>query len=303
MNKIDIKVGNTPLIELKNIEEYYHLPFRLFAKDESHNPTGSIKDRAALSIIQSALDSGEIKEGDTIVEATSGNMGISLAYIAKLYHLSCRIYMPSSASKERKEMMENYGAEVIIVNGAMKDCVEEAINYSKDNPHAYYTDQFVNRNNPLAHILTTSKEIISSLNKTPDYFFAGVGTGGTLIGTSKGLKEKDNHTKIIGIEPASSPLLTEGRSGAHKIQGIGANFVPSIYQKEYVDEVITVSNEEAYLGAKLLKEKENLFNGISSGAALMGAIKYRDKIKENSDVVIILPDSGNRYLSVEGLYE
>ena len=303
MGKTVKDIGNTPLLRLKRIEEKYHLPFALYAKYEASNPTGSIKDRPAYSIIQNALKNNQLNENSVIVEATSGNMGISFAFIAHELNIKCRIYMPQSASIERRRKMQEYGAEIVLVEGGMSKAVEEALEYVKNNEHAYYTDQFANPYNPLAHYENTSREIIESLGSTPDYFFAGVGTGGTLIGNARRFKENNKDVKIYGIEPYESPLLSKGEAHPHLIQGIGANFVPKIYDASLVTEILTVSNMEAYEGARILKREEELFCGITSGANLFGVIKYKDKIKENSKVVIILPDSGDRYLSVEGLYE
>lgn len=297
-------IGNTPLIRLINIEKEFSLPFRLYAKDESKEATGSIKDRPALEIITNAINNKELIPGiSTIVEATSGNMGISLAYVAKQYDINCRIYMPVSASIERRKKMEALGAEVILVNGGMKECNLEVAKYIKNTKNAYLSKQFSNIFNPLAHEKYTSKEIIDDLGKVPNYFIAGVGTGGTLIGCARTFKKLDKNVKIVGVEPLASPLLTKGYASSHKIQGIGANFIPDIYQKELVDDIVDISDEEAYEGVRLLYKLEKLFNGISSGAALMGAIKYKDKIAKDNDVVIILPDSGDRYLSIGGLYE
>lgn len=298
-----VNVGHTPLIRLKNIENKYHLPFELYAKLEANNPTGSIKDRPALSIIENALKNKEINSSSTIVEATSGNMGISFAYLAREFNMKCVIFMPETASIERRIKMEEYGASIILVKGGMSKAVEEALSYVKEHDNCYYTDQFVNPYNMLAHYEHTSEEIIKDLGRVPDYFVAGMGTSGTVMGNSKKFKEIDPNIKVIGIEPEESPLITKGEAHPHLIQGIGANFIPKLFNPSLVDEVITVSNSEAYEGTRELKKEEGLFVGITSGCALKGAIKLKDKIKENSKVVIILPDSGDRYLSVENLYE
>lgn len=302
MVETKINIGHTPLVRLKRIEELYHLPFELYGKDESKNPTGSIKDRAAYYMIKNALDNGSINENSIIVEATSGNMGISIAYICSLYHLRCVLFMPISASKERREMMSQYGAELVLVDGGMSQCVDASLKFQQEHPEAYILDQFNNPFNPKAHEETTSQEIIESLGCTPDYFLAGFGTAGTLIGNARAFKRSGTCT-IIGVEPLNSPLVTKGEAHPHLIQGIGANFIPGIFDRSFVDEVITVSGEDAYKGTKLLYKEENLFMGISSGAALMSLLNYKDNIKENSKVVIILPDSGNRYRSIDGLYE
>jgi len=303
MKKSITDIGHTPLIELKNIEKKYHLSFHLYAKLEMNNATGSIKDRPALSIIKHGLEEGKINQDSIIVEATSGNMGISFAFIAREYHLKCKIFMPKSASKERRDIMSSYGAELELVDGGMAQAVEEAIKYCNNEPHAFYCDQFKNKNNPLAHYETTSLEIIKELGETPDYFFAGIGTSGTLMGNAKRFLENNKDVNIIGIEPEESPLITKGEAHPHLIQGIGANFVPDIYNKNLVKKVLTVSSKDAYEGARILKREENIFAGITSGCNLMGVINNKEFIRENSNVVIILPDSGDRYLSVENLYE
>lgn len=303
MEKTIKDIGNTPLLRLEKIENKYHLPFCLFAKYEAFNPTGSIKDRPAYSIIQNALNENLINKDSIIVEATSGNMGISFAFIAKELNIKCKIFMPETASIERRKMMEFYGAEVVLTKGGMQGAVNEAIQFVNNNPNAYYTDQFANPNNKKAHYETTSLEIINSLGGAPDYFVAGVGTSGTLIGNAERFKEINKDIQIIGIEPEESPLLTKGEAHPHLIQGIGANFVPKIYDSSLVDKIVTVSNNEAYEGTRILKREEDLFCGITSGCALYSVIKYQHLFKENSKVVIILPDSGDRYLSVENLYE
>lgn len=299
-------VGNTPLVRLSKLESSFGLDFEVYAKVELHNPSGSIKDRAASEIVTNAFARGELKEGYELVEATSGNMGISLALIASQSGLGCRIYMPVSASPERQKMMEEYGAKVIRVKGGMKECVQEALSYVKEHDGVFYCDQFNNQDSVLAH-LKTGQEIIDNLGCLPSYFVAGVGTGGTITGSATRLKEEASkqgqEIKIIGVEPLSSPLLTRGVAAAHKIQGIGANFVPSILRKDLIDEVVDVRDEDAYRFTRFLAKEEGLFVGISSGAAVAGLIQIKDHIQSGSKVVLILPDSGNRYLSVEGLYD
>ena len=296
-------IGHTPLIRLENIEKRFNLSFKLFAKYEADNPTGSIKDRPAYFIIKEALENKEINESTTIVEATSGNMGISFAFIAQELKMKCMIFMPKSASKERRIKMEEYGASIVLVDGGMSQAVEEAVKYCETHPNTYYTKQFSNPHNIKAHYETTSLEIISSLSNTPDYFFSGIGTSGTIMGNAKRFKENNPSMVVVGIEPEESPLLTKGEAHPHLIQGIGANFIPDLFDKKYIDKIITVSSLEAYEGTRILKNEEGLFTGITSGCNLMGVIKNKDFIKENSNVVIILPDSGDRYLSVENLYE
>lgn len=297
-------IGNTPLIELKNIEKIYNLGFKLYAKLERCNPSGSIKDRASYQIIKDALNKKEINNESTIVEATSGNTGISLSMICAYLGLKCVIFMPQSASKERILMMKAYGSEVILTKtGGMKESVKQANEYVLNHPNSYLTRQFDNVSNIRAHELYTANEILDDLNNELDIFISAFGTSGTLIGCSKTFKKFNQHILCYGVEPFESSLINKGVAGPHLIQGIGANFVPSLYNKEYVDGVIDVTNEEAYFGTRLLAKKEGLLVGISSGAALMGALKLNTIENKSKKVVIILPDNGERYLSVEGLYE
>lgn len=306
-------VGNTPLQRLKELEEAFGLGFEVYAKVELHNPSGSIKDRAAKAIVDNAFKRGELKDGFEIVEATSGNMGISLAMIASLSKLGCRIYMPSSASRERSAMMKAFGANVILVDGGMKECSSQAKEYCKTHAKTFYSDQFNNYDSVLAHKRTGAEIMLGlasedSKRTLPDYFIAGIGTGGTITGCALAFKEEAQESglpkpTIIGVEPAASPLLTKGFSSAHKIQGIGANFVPAILDRGLVDEVVDIENEEAYQWTRYLAKFLGLFVGITSGAALAGLMKKKDAIKAGAKVVIVLPDSGQRYLSVEGLYD
>lgn len=294
-------IGNSPLIRLKKIEETLSLSCCLFAKCERFNPSGSVKDRAALSIIEKAEKEGLLKEGDTIVEATSGNMGISLAMIAASKGYKIRIYMPENTSKERKLMMEAYGAEVILtpkeegMNGAVIRAEKEA------SSHTFLAHQFENLANPEVH-KKTGEEIYNDLDGKIDVFLAGIGTGGTISGTAKYLKQRVPSIKIIGVEPASSPLLTKGMTGSHALQGLGPNFIPKTLDSSLLDEVIDIEDEEGKEGARMLAKEEGILAGISSGAALMGALKYIKKYNFCGNIVIVLPDNGERYLSVEGLY-
>lgn len=295
-------IGNTPLIRLKNIEREFHLDFEVYGKLERSNPSGSIKDRAALFIIEDGLQKGLIDANTTIVEATSGNTGISISMIAASLGLKCKIFMPSSASKERILMMQAFGSEVVLVNeGGMKRCVELAEKETEQNK-VFLVHQFENEANIRAHYEGTSKEIIKDLGKCPDYFVAGFGTAGTLIGNAKRFKNEGS-TKIIGVEPLASPLVNKGFAGPHKIQGIGANFIPELFKKEYVDEIVDVSDQDAYEFTNVLAKREGLFVGISSGAAVAGVVRNKDKFEKGTKVIVILPDNGERYLSVEGLYE
>lgn len=297
-------IGNTPLIRLDRLKEKFSLKSNIFVKLERCNPSGSIKDRAARKIILNALLNKQIDENTELVEETSGNMGISLAMIAAVYKIPLRIYMPENCSIERVKMMRAYGANVILTKASlgMNGAKEEAIKYCKEHKNTYMPSQFENENNPLAHYLETADEIYKGLDSKVDIFVAGFGTGGTLSGISKYLKEKNKSIKTIGVEPASSPLISKKRSGSHKIQGIGANFKPDTLHLEFVDEIKTCSNEEAYEFTRILAKEEGILSGISSGCNIAVSIKIA-KIEENKNIVTVLPDNGERYLSTEGLYE
>lgn len=298
-------IGNTPLIKLNHIMKKYHLNFNLFAKVERFNPTGSIKDRASLYMIIDALDKNIINKDTLIIEPTSGNTGIGLAMICAYLNLRCHIYMPSNSSIERVKMMSAFGANVILTDAklGMKGAVEAALEENKTNKNSFIPSQFENKANPLSHYETTAKEILFDLNSQVDCLVAGIGTGGTISGIAKYFKESNLNTKIIGVEPLSSPLLTKGYASSHKIQGIGANFIPENLNRELIDLIIDISDEEAFKGAKILAQIEGIFAGISSGASLMAALKLNTEEYKNKNIVIILPDNGERYLSVEGLYD
>ena len=294
-------IGNTPLVRLKKIEQTYGLQAKLYAKVESENAGGSIKDRVAKAMIDEAEQSGRLKKGGIVIEPTSGNTGIGLALVASARGYKAVIVMPDTMSKERQTLIKNYGGEVVLTDGkkGMQGAVEKAEELLKTTPNAVIAGQFDNPANPLAHYQTTAPEIDSALNGEVDIFVAGVGTGGTLTGVGRYFKEKNKNIRICAVEPKSSPLLSQGRAGAHDIQGIGANFVPKNFDKTVCDEILTVTDESAVEYAKALQKIENLFVGISSGAALAGAIELA-KRKENAgkNIVLVLPDSGDRYLSI-----
>ena len=298
-------VGNTPLIELKNIEKQFNLPFKLFAKLERNNPSGSVKDRTALYIVKNGLEAGKINQDSTIIEATSGNTGISLCMIASALGLKTTIVMPENVSIERRKIMKAYGANLILTPKTlgMKGSKEKADELSKNTPNSFLAHQFENESNIEAHYSGTGIEILRDLDNKVDVFISGFGTGGTLSGVSKRLKETLKNVETIGVEPKNSPLLTEGKTGPHKIQGIGANFIPNNLLTQYVDRFIDVGDDEAYEGSRILASKEGIFAGISSGAALMAAMSLDKEFYKGKNIVIILPDNGERYLSVEGLYE
>lgn len=293
-------IGDTPLIRLDKIKELWNLPFDLFAKFERNNPSGSIKDRAALFIIKDAIDEKRIDKDTLIVEATSGNTGIALAMICAYLSLRLIITMPSSASIERIKMMKMYGAEVVLTDAAlgMKGSVDEALKIAKQSKKSFIPSQFENPSNPRAHLNTTAKEIDDDLKDNLKAIVGGFGTGGTLMGIAEYFENRD--VKIIGVEPASSPLLTKNAAGPHKIQGIGANFIPKIVNKDKFDKIIDIDNDDAFDGVRLLAKNEGLLCGISSGAALMAIKRLKDdNMILSGSVVVILPDNGERYLSVD----
>lgn len=286
------KIGNTPLIRLKKIEEKFNLNCRLFAKLESENLSGSIKDRAAYQIIKDYQEQNILKNGSSILEATSGNTGISLAALGKLFDYHVTIVMPKTMSKQRQEMIKKYGAELVLLDGGMKQCHDYVEKLHKDNPNSIIAGQFENPSNIKAHILTTGPEIQRQC-PTASYIFGGFGTGGTLTGLAIYFK---NQVKIIAIEPLQSPLLTKGQSGPHLIQGIGANFIPNNFKKELMYDIICVDDAQSIEYAKMINEVENIYVGYSSGAALLGTINYIKKHNiSNVDIVIIFPDKGDRY--------
>ena len=294
-------IGKTPLIRLHNIEKEHSLNVKLIAKVERFNPGGSIKDRIASNIILNALNKGKIDKKSTIIEATSGNTGVGLAMTLASLDMKLIICIPENMSHERIQLLKAYGAEVILTKKAlgMNGAVKEAKRLLKEIPNSYSIDQFKNKLNPKTHYKNTAKEIYKDLDGNIDVFVTGIGTGGTISGVGEFLKNKNIDIKVVGVEPKSSPLLSEGKAGPHLIQGIGANFIPKTLNQNIIDEVIDVTNEDAYRFTNELAKKEGLLVGISSGAALSGAIEFIKKNNiENKTIVIILPDTGERYLSV-----
>ncbi|MBN2503910.1 MAG: cysteine synthase A [Bacilli bacterium] len=295
-------IGNTPIVRLRKIEALHSLDVRLYAKIESFNPGGSVKDRIALNMIVTAEKQGLLVPGATIVEPTSGNTGIGLAMVGAVKGYRVILVMPDSASLERRKLMRAYGAELVLTEGAkgITESVNVAINIAKDIPGAFVPYQFENPANPETHILNTAREIIEVFPEGVHAFVAGIGTGGTITGVGRFFKERKQDVHIVAVEPADSPVLTEGRKGPHKIQGIGAGFIPSTLDTSIYDEVVTVTNEEAYENTRLLARQEGILAGISSGAALTAALKIakRDRFKDKN-ILIIFPDTGERYLSTE----
>ncbi len=298
-------VGNTPLLELTNLEEKMALKAKIFAKVEYFNPAGSVKDRIALAMIVDAEEKGLLKKDSVIIEPTSGNTGIGLASIAAMKGYRVILTMPESMSIERRKLLKAYGAEIVLTEASkgMKGAIEKANELAKENPNSVILGQFDNPANPRAHYQTTGPEIYKDLNGKIDYFVAGVGTGGTITGTGKYLKEQNPNVKVIAVEPLSSPVLSKGESGPHKIQGIGAGFVPNTLDTKIYDEVVTISNEDAFEYGRMMGKVEGILIGISSGAALKAAIDLAKKEEnKNKNIVVLLPDTGDRYLST-ALYE
>ena len=299
-------IGNTPLVEVKNIEKELGLEARVLVKLEYFNPAGSVKDRIAKGMIEDAEEKGLLKEGSVIIEPTSGNTGIGLAAIAAAKGYRIILTMPETMSVERRNILKAYGAEIVLTEGAkgMKGAIAKADELAKEIPNSFIPGQFVNPANPATHRATTGPEIWNDTDGDVDIFIAGVGTGGTLTGVGEYLKEKKPDVKIVALEPATSPVLSEGKSGAHKIQGIGAGFVPDVLNTKVYDEIITVENDDAFATGKLLAKHEGVLVGISSGAALWAAIDYA-KHPENKGktIVALLPDNGDRYYSTPLLAE
>ncbi|MBR1983411.1 MAG: cysteine synthase A [Clostridia bacterium] len=305
IDSLENLIGGTPLYRAKKIEEKFNLKSRLYLKLEGFNPAGSIKDRASLYMIKDAKNKGLITDGATIIEPTSGNTGIGVSMLSAYYGYKAVIVMPDTMSIERIKLMQSYGAKVVLTDGklGMKGAIQKAKEINQNTPNSIVLGQFENLANKESHYQTTAKEIFQDLDGKVDVLIAGIGTGGTISGCGKFLKEKNANIQIYGIEPSSSPLLTKNLSGAHKIQGIGANFVPEILDRNVVDKVFTVNDEEAYEYTKLLANTEGLLCGISSGANLKIAVDVaKTKELENKFIVAIMPDRGERYLSVDNLF-
>lgn len=297
---IDQLIGHTPLLELTKIEKHFNLDAKILAKLEYFNPAGSVKDRIAKAMIDDAEKSGQLKPNSVIIEPTSGNTGIGLSSVAAARGYRIIIVMPETMSIERRKLMKAYGAELVLTEGSkgMRGAIEKASELASEIPESFIAGQFVNPSNPKIHRETTGPEIWNDTEGHVDYFVAGVGTGGTLTGTGEYLKSQNPNLKIIAVEPFNSPVLSSGRSGSHKIQGIGAGFVPEVLNTRIYNEVITVKDDDAINTGKLIGKVEGFLVGISSGAALHAAVEIakRDEAK-NKNIVVILPDTGERYLS------
>ena len=298
----DQLIGKTPLLELTNIERKFGLKAKILAKLEYFNPAGSVKDRIAKAMIDAAEKSGQLKPDSVIIEPTSGNTGIGLASVAAARGYRIIIVMPETMSVERRQLMKAYGAELVLTEGAkgMKGAIAKADELAKEIPNAFVTGQFVNPANPKAHFETTGPEIWEDTDGQVDYFVAGVGTGGTITGTGQFLKSKKPDVRIVAVEPATSAVLSTGVAGAHKIQGIGAGFVPEVLDTKVYDEIIPVGNDDAFATGKEIGKNEGVLVGISSGAAVWAAIELAKRPEnEGKTIVVLLPDTGDRYLSTQ----
>lgn len=296
----DLLIGHTPLLELSHIEKEFGLKAKIFAKLEYFNPAGSVKDRVAKAMLDEAEKSGKIKAGATIIEPTSGNTGIGLASVGVARGYKVIIVMPETMSVERRQIIKAYGAEIVLTDGSkgMKGAIAKAEEIHTATPGSFIPGQFVNPANPKAHYDSTGPEIWEDTDGKVDWFVAGVGTGGTVTGVGKFLKEKKSGVKIAAVEPASSPVLSTGVAGPHKIQGIGAGFVPDVLDKNVYDEVVRVANEDAFAYGKLVGRKEGVLVGISSGAALWAAVEIAKRPEnDGKQIVVLFPDTGDRYLS------
>lgn len=297
----DLLIGHTPLLELSHIEKEFGLKAKIFAKLEYFNPAGSVKDRVAKAMLDEAEKSGKIKAGATIIEPTSGNTGIGLASVGVARGYKVIIVMPETMSVERRQIIKAYGAEIVLTDGSkgMKGAIAKAEEIHAATPGSFIPGQFVNPANPKAHYDSTGPEIWEDTDGKVDWFVAGVGTGGTVTGVGKFLKEKKSGVKIAAVEPASSPVLSTGVAGPHKIQGIGAGFVPDVLDKNVYDEVVRVANEDAFAYGKLVGRKEGVLVGISSGAALWAAVEIAKRPEnDGKQIVVLFPDTGDRYLSI-----
>lgn len=293
-------IGNTPLVEVVNIEKELGLEATILVKLEYFNPAGSVKDRIAKAMIEDAEEKGLLKEGSVIIEPTSGNTGIGLAAISAAKGYRIILTMPETMSVERRNILKAYGAEIVLTEGAkgMKGAIAKAEELAKEIPNSFIPGQFVNPANPAIHRATTGPEVWKDTDGKVDIFIAGVGTGGTLTGTGEYLKSQNPNVKVVALEPESSPVLSEGKAGAHKIQGIGAGFVPDVLNTKIYDEIFKAPNDAAFATAKLLARKEGISVGISSGAALYGAIELAKRPENKGKVIVaLLPDSGDRYYS------
>ena len=296
----DQLIGRTPLLELTHIEQEEKLEAKILAKLEYFNPAGSVKDRIAKSIIDDAERSGALKPDATLIEPTSGNTGIGLASVAAARGYKLIIVMPDTMSVERRQLMKAYGAELVLTEGAkgMKGAIAKADELAKEIPNSFVAGQFVNPANPKAHYQTTGPEIWQDTDGQVDYFVAGVGTGGTVTGVGTYLKEQNPAVKVVAVEPASSPVLSQGKAGAHKIQGIGAGFVPDVLNTKIYDEIIPVENDDAFATGKKVGQSEGVLVGISSGAAVWAGIQLAKRPEnKGKTIVVLLPDTGDRYLS------
>ena len=297
---VDQLIGKTPLLELTHIEKELNLKARILAKLEYFNPAGSVKDRIAKKMIDDAEAAGQLKPGSVIIEPTSGNTGIGLASVAAARGYRIIIVMPETMSVERRQLMKAYGAELVLTEGAkgMKGAIAKAEELAKETPNSFIPEQFANPANPAAHEATTGPVIYNDLDGKVDAFIAGVGTGGTLSGVGHYLKKQDKAIRVVAVEPETSPVLSKGQAGPHKIQGIGAGFVPDVLDTKVYDEIIAVENDDAFATGRLIGHKEGVLVGISSGAAVWAAIQLA-KRPENAgkNIVVLLPDTGDRYLS------
>ena len=298
--KLTDLIGHTPLLELSNYEKKHALEATLIAKVESFNPLSSVKDRVGFALIQDAEERGLVNQDTTIIEPTSGNTGVGLAFVAASRGYRLILTMPETMSLERRRLLAAYGAQLVLTEGAagMKGAIAKAEELAKEIPNSFIPGQFTNPANPAAHRATTAQEIWEDTDGKIDLFVAGIGTGGTITGTGEGLKAHNPGIRIVGVEPASSPVISQGKAGPHKIQGIGAGFVPDILNTDILDEVLTATNEDAYATAKELARTEGLLVGISAGAAVFAATQLAKRPEnKGKQIVVLLPDTGERYLS------